>query len=126
MPIDHLRPAPWVATKKSPAANAPAPGIRNAPAARATVAVPPAAQAPTPRGAAPAQAKLAGGVIQAKVQPCLVCGHRHGNKKCTVLVGTKPCGCVSHSYKHDSGGKFDPGSGKRERMLAARASGSGK
>lgn len=61
--------------------------------------------------------------VQAKVRQlrsCKVCGHKeseHKNGRCRI------CGCMSHSSKHDSGGKFNPGAGKRERMLDAHTSG---
>jgi hypothetical protein len=66
------------------------------------------------------------GVVQMK-KACLVCGHKHGASDCTTLVDDgvdgkgnkkyKKCGCKSHSSKFDSGAKFNPGSGKRGRML---------
>lgn len=61
--------------------------------------------------------------VQAKVRQlrsCKVCGHKeseHKKGRCRI------CGCMSHSSKHDSGGKFNPGSGKRDRMLDAHVSG---
>lgn len=60
-------------------------------------------------------------VIQCK--NCLSCPHKAHKKDCTVLVatasgGTKACGCKSHSIKFDKSQKFNPGGGKRERMLA--------
>ncbi len=62
------------------------------------------------------------GVVQLAKKACLRCKHRH-TVKCTTLIpdgngGTKQCGCVSHSQKHDSGAKFDSKGGKRARMIA--------
>jgi hypothetical protein len=80
------------------------------------------------------QAKSAGqspNVIQLK-GACLVCKHKHGASECPTLIqdGTdekgakkyRKCGCKSHSSKFDSGSKFNPGSNKRERMLANKGS----
>jgi len=52
---------------------------------------------------------------------CTECGHKHGSVKCKVKVQRggrqEECGCTSHSGKFDTGGKFNPGSGKHARML---------
>ncbi|HEV7668937.1 MAG TPA: DUF4157 domain-containing protein [Thermoanaerobaculia bacterium] len=58
-----------------------------------------------------------------QLRDCQRCGHSesaHKKKGCNVTdaKGNK-CGCTSHSAKHDSGGKFDHGAGKRERRIAA-------
>jgi hypothetical protein len=60
-------------------------------------------------------------VIQCK--NCVSCLHKAHAKTCTVQVpkaggGTQACGCKSHSIKFDKSQKFNPGGGKRERMLA--------
>lgn len=59
--------------------------------------------------------RLASGqqVIQA-VRACGVCGHKHGSVRCR-------CGCTSHSGHWRDPGRFNPGAGRRARMLAARA-----
>jgi hypothetical protein len=64
-------------------------------------------------------------VIQLK--NCLSCHHTAHTKACKVQVAaangkTKKCGCKSHSIKFDSGQKFNPKGGKRERMLANKGS----
>lgn len=68
----------------------------------------------------PVQAK----VIQ-KAKKCQVCNHKHGNDRCRVKVRGKECGCTSHSYKFDSGGKFNPGAGRRARFLDRVTKGGG-
>lgn len=71
----------------------------------------------------PAQGTTTGSPVQAKVRQlrsCKVCGHKESDHK---KGRCKICGCMSHSSKHDSGGKFNPGAGKRERMLESHVSG---
>lgn len=60
---------------------------------------------------------------------CLVCAHEHGSSTCKARVPdpnkkgkTKKCGCKSHSSHWGKGAKFNPGSGRRARRLAARTS----
>jgi hypothetical protein len=66
-------------------------------------------------------ARTTSSVIQCK--NCVSCLHKAHAKTCTVQVavaggGTKACGCKSHSIKFDKSQNFNPGGGKRERMLA--------
>ena len=75
----------------------------------------------------PVGVQTSASVVQAKGNKCIVCGHKHGSSKCTVVTAMDAkgkaiswCGCKSHSSKWDSGSKANPGSGKRARMLAAR------
>jgi hypothetical protein len=106
----------------------PAPGGGNHGTAQPKMA---GARPPTPP-AAILQAKMGrapSSVIQCK--GCLVCGHKHGAADCPTLVADgvdasgkakyKACGCKSHSSKFDSGAKFNPGQGKRDRMLASKS-----
>lgn len=65
-------------------------------------------------------------VVQAKGNKCIVCGHKHGSSTCTVATGWDSkgkanawCGCKSHSSHWGKGSKFNPGSGKRARQIAA-------
>jgi hypothetical protein len=66
-------------------------------------------------------------VVQLKGK-CIECNHKHGSVRCTTNIaivnedgtpGTRECGCMSHSSHWGKGAKFNPGSGKRERKLAA-------
>jgi hypothetical protein len=76
------------------------------------------------------QAKPSGvGAVQTKA--CAVCHHndRHGKNGCTRrLAGGTVCGCKSHSQHWGKGSKkdFNPGGGKRGRMLEAKTGGKSK
>jgi hypothetical protein len=66
------------------------------------------------------------GVVQTKT--CAACHHdnKHGKNGCTrVLADGSVCGCKSHSQHWGKGSKkdFNPGGGKRGRMLDAKAGG---
>ncbi len=81
-----------------------------------------------PSATAPARIPTNAGVVQAKGNKCIICNHRHGSSRCTVVTArnaqgkaTSWCGCMSHSSKWDSGSKFNHGSGRRARRLAARS-----
>jgi hypothetical protein len=113
----------------SPAVNHPQPVLQAKSASgRQPLAVNPSARPmPAPsRTAEPAVVQPKSGarsstVIQCK--NCVSCLHKAHEKDCTVQVAaadgsTKACGCKSHSIKFDKSQKFNPGGGKRERMLA--------
>lgn len=131
-PVYRPQPTPKVLQKKASMSPQAVPGARQTPAA-------PPAYRPQPTAPAAVQAKKAGqNAVQAKTgwqssnvvqlkKACKVCGHKHGSTDCTTQVwidpadhsqGKRACGCQSHSSKH-GGGKFNPGSGKRARRLAA-------
>jgi hypothetical protein len=74
----------------------------------------------------PAHVQMNASTVQAKGNKCIVCGHRHGSSRCTVVTARDAkgkaaswCGCRSHSSKWDSGSRVNPGSGRRARILAA-------
>ncbi len=48
---------------------------------------------------------------------CMVCGHIHNTPCKKKKADGTVCGCLSHSSKFDKGAKFNPGSGKRGRMI---------
>jgi hypothetical protein len=112
-PVYRAQPAPQVAQPKlaQPTTVAAQPPKGNA----ARPAAPPASH--PPQGA---QAIQRAQVIQCA--PCQVCRHTHGSVRCTRQIGTPPraCGCTSHSSHWGKGAKFNPGSGRHQRRMAAR------
>ncbi len=129
-PVYRPQPTPKVLQRKA----APTPpqavaGARQTPAAppvyRPQPTAPAAAVQAKQAGQNAVQPKMGANVVQLK-KACNLCGHKHGATDCTTQIwiddtnhslGKKACGCKSHSSKHDSGAKFNHGSGRRARRL---------